>query len=282
LAKKIDWGLKFYRDVFRLDALHFGLWQEEKPASAPANVELSLENMRRAQERYTRRILATIPDGVKRILDVGCGSGSVARILKDGGGYEITSITPDGYQAEIFKEKNPDVDFRQVSFEDFQNDKKYDLALFAESFQYMKNPYATLEKCQNEILGDGGYILISDYFRKTPQRDYYKTCHIEQEFIDTVSRLNLTILESQDITDAVSPTLDLGAKIYKDYALPTLEIISGYASDKLPVSTRLLSFLLSRQLKKIRGYLYERMSDKLDSAKFRRMMTYKIYLLKKI
>ncbi len=282
MAKKIDWGLKFYREVFRLDALHFGLWGESDASfyTQPPQ-ELSLENMRLAQKRYTENLISLMPSEVKSVLDVGCGSGSVSRVLKDKG-FEVTAITPDEYQAEIFKEKNPDIDFRQVSFEEFKSDKPYDLVLFAESFQYM-NLSSVLKKCVNAILSpDKGYILISDYFRKTPQKDYYKTCHTEEDFLKEISRLNLSILEAIDITERVAPTLDLGAKIYKEYALPILEIISGYASEKIPLITRIASFVFSHHLKKIRSYLYERMSDKLDSSKFRRLISYKVYLLKKI
>jgi MPBQ/MSBQ methyltransferase len=270
VAQKIDWGLKFYRDVLKLDSLHFGYWE-------PTD-ELTLENMRRAQDRYTEHLKDLIPDGVKKILDSGCGTGVVARRLKDSG-YDVTSITPDEYQETLFVRRNPDIDFRRTRLEDFRAAAPYDLALFSESFQYLDID-AALDKCL-EVLKDGGYIIISDYFRKT-REPYYRTCHVESDFLEAVARRPLSILETRDITDKAAPTLSLGARIYSEYALPTLEIITGYAAEKRPLLTRILSAIFYFPLKKIRGYLYERMTDKVDAAKFRRLMSYKVFVLKKI
>lgn len=270
MAQKIDWGLKFYRDVLKLDSLHFGYWE--------AADELTLENMRRAQDRYTEHLKDLIPDGVKKILDSGCGAGVVARRLKDSG-YDVTGITPDEYQATLFARRNPDIDFRRTRLEDFRAAAPYDLVLFSESFQYV-GLAAALDKCL-EVLKDGGYIIISDYFRKT-REPYYRTCHVESDFLEAVAQRSLTILETRDITDKAAPTLSLGARIYSEYALPTLEIITGYAAERHPLLSRLLAALFYFPLKKVRGYLYERMTDKVDAAKFRRLMTYKVFVLKKI
>lgn len=271
MVKKIDWGLKFYRDVLKLDALHFGYWESTD--------ELTLENMRRAQERYTEHLIEMIPPGAKKVLDAGCGAGAVARVLKDAG-FDVTSITPDEYQESVFLERNPDIAFRRTKLEDFKGAAgSYDVVLFSESFQYM-NMAAALDKCI-EMLRDGGYVLISDYFRKTPDA-YYRTCHIESDFAKEVAARPFTILETRDITQKTLPTLSLGYRIYTEYALPTLEIITGYASSKRPLLTGILSTIFHFPLKKIRGYLYERMTDKLDTAKFRRLISYKIFLLKKI
>jgi len=56
-------GLRFYREILKLDNLHFGLWEEEDP--------LTLEGARAAQRRYTERLVGMIPPGVNDILDVG-------------------------------------------------------------------------------------------------------------------------------------------------------------------------------------------------------------------
>ena len=54
------------REVLELDHLHYGLWADEP---------LDLEGLKRAQERYAERLCDWVPEGVRTILDVGCGFG---------------------------------------------------------------------------------------------------------------------------------------------------------------------------------------------------------------
>lgn len=266
--KKIDYGLRFYTEVFKLDALHFGYWEGLK--------ELTLENMRKAQAQYTKNLMRNIPAGVRTILDAGCGTGSVARKLKDAG-FEIEGISPDEYQQEIFTQKNPDIKFHLTKFEDFKSEEKYDLVLFSESFQYMKTDEA-LEKCR-EILKPEGHILICDYFRRTNDL-YYKTCKVESEFLSTLKKHFFSIEKETDITEHAVPTLRFANKLYSEHGLPALEIISGYLNVKFRFTSRILGFLFKSKLKKIRNYLYTKMADKLNDKKFSEMMRYKLFVVK--
>ncbi len=270
MKKKIDYGLKFYREVFKLDSLHFGYWD--------APPEITLANLRVAQDKYIENLISLIPSSVKTILDVGCGTGPVAKKLEEKG-YLVESVTPDESQGEVFRERNPDIELHLTRFEDYNTDKKYNLLLFAESFQYMNIDLVLGKSCM--LLSDGGYLLISDYFRKSHAK-YYKTCHVESDFLNMLKKYPLEILNVQDITEKVIPTLVLGSKVYNEYALPILEIISGYARSKFRIITRLLNFLFYFQLKKIDGYLYSRMQDKLNPEKFRKSVAYKVFLVKKI
>ena len=58
----VDYGLRLYLEVFKLEALHFGLWEKTDP--------LTLDGLRRAQTRYTENLVGKFPTEVKRILDV--------------------------------------------------------------------------------------------------------------------------------------------------------------------------------------------------------------------
>jgi len=67
---KIDYGLKFLRDVLKVESLHFGYWDN--------GVAPTLDNLRTAQIKYIDHLIEFIPEGVSSILDVGCGTGVVA------------------------------------------------------------------------------------------------------------------------------------------------------------------------------------------------------------
>ncbi|MFH2071063.1 MAG: methyltransferase domain-containing protein [Elusimicrobiota bacterium] len=267
--KKIDYGLKFYRDIFKLNSLHFGLWDNIK--------ELTVDNLRLAQEKYIERLLGFIPADVKSVLDVGCGTGSVSAKLSEKK-FNVEALTPDEYQATLFRQNCPDITFYPTKFEDLETDRKYDLILSAESWQYL-NLDDAFAKCQS-LLRPGGYLLIADYFRKT-QDTYYRTCHVEKTFLETISKYPFESVRSEDITEMVLPTLKFGTGIYSSYVLPVMEIISGYLKTQFRFAAGLLSFLFSGQLKRINKYIYVHTKEKLDAEKFKERMVYKIFLYKK-
>jgi len=267
--KKVDWNLKFMRDIFGLECLHFGYWDNFKE-------EVNIEELKFAQNRYIDVLISKIPNGVKRILDVGCGTGEVAKRLKQEG-FEVECVSPDDYQYEIFRQKLPDVKFYLSKFEDIKTEQKYDLILMAESCQYLDLDKAFFKS--KKLLDNPGYILISDYFRKKDVK-YYRTTHTKEDFFNFVKKYDFEVVFEQDITENVLPTLILGKKIYTKYALPLVEILSGYASFRFPLITKIFSFTFSKFLKKIRYYIFEHTKDKLDEKKFKELMEYKIILLK--
>ena len=52
-AKRNSHALKFYSDVLGLEHLHYGIWQEDD--------ELTLANLKVAQERYQQAIIDLLP-----------------------------------------------------------------------------------------------------------------------------------------------------------------------------------------------------------------------------
>ena len=66
-SKKDSRALRFYSDVLGLDHLHYGLWE--------ADEELTVANLKLAQNRYQQAIIDLLPPPPPRVLDVGCGTG---------------------------------------------------------------------------------------------------------------------------------------------------------------------------------------------------------------
>ena len=75
----------FGRYFLKTDHLHYGFWPEGLP--------VALENLPKAQDLYTEFLRARIPEGVRSILDVGCGTGHNAEVLL-AAGYEVDCVSP--------------------------------------------------------------------------------------------------------------------------------------------------------------------------------------------
>ena len=123
-------GLVAGRFALDMQDLHYGYWTED--------LELTPQNMARAQARYTDELMADIPAGVRSILDVGCGAGNTARKLLDRG-YEVDCVSPNEWlTAEARKVLGNRARVFESKFEDVKLDRTYDLILFSESFLFMK------------------------------------------------------------------------------------------------------------------------------------------------
>ncbi|MHC4185895.1 MAG: hypothetical protein ACYSR4_08190 [Planctomycetota bacterium] len=67
----------------KLEHLHYGYWTD--------GLEVDISSLRSAQDNYTEFLISHIPDGVKTILDVGCGTGGITKKLLERG-YEPNCV----------------------------------------------------------------------------------------------------------------------------------------------------------------------------------------------
>lgn len=126
--EKADVLFKYYLSISGTKHLHYGYWEEGE--------ELTMKNLRLAQERYSDRLISFIPPGATKILDVGCGvGGNSLKLLEKR--YQVAALSPDSYQRKVF-EKNTQgkIPFFLTTFEEFKSQEKFDLVLISESCQY--------------------------------------------------------------------------------------------------------------------------------------------------
>ena len=125
----LELGLLLLNFFLKTEYLHYGYFTD--------GLETDVANLKRAQENYTNLILSTIPAGVNTILDVGCGSGRMAQQLVSNG-YTVDCVSPGQILTEYARKMLGDtVNFYQCKFQNLKTEKKYNLILFSESFQYL-------------------------------------------------------------------------------------------------------------------------------------------------
>lgn len=208
---KVATSLRFLHEVLGLEHLHYGLWDGEPS---------TLAGLRTAQARFSELLLAWIPEGVRRILDVGAGVGTDALELTRRG-YEVEGLSPDPYQQHHFVERTG-LPFHLTRLQDFTADEPYDLILMSESAQYI-----WVETIFDKVreLAPRGYLLLADYFlveRRGPS--YRKAAHPLPEFLERAAATGFRLQQQEDITAAVLPTLELANSWIERFVDPTVQI----------------------------------------------------------
>jgi SAM-dependent methyltransferase len=211
--------LRFLHDSLGLEHLHYGLWEAGES-------ELSLAALRRAQQRYTQKLLdviATLP--VRDVLDVGCGFGTNARLLI-GRGYRVALLSPDRNQLARI-DGAPFAAKHLARFEEFAPaaEDRYDLVLMSESSQYVRD-LDRLFAVADRALREPGFVLIADYFTKSPRgartHPIERSGHPIAELRASALAAGFAIQHDEDVSAAVLPTLELAARAADEHVVRAL------------------------------------------------------------
>ena len=272
MAKKVttrELGLILGVHLLKTSHLHYGLWSPDLP--------LRLSHLPQAQEAYCRFLIDHIPAGVRRVLDVGSGTGGLALSLRDAG-YAVECLSPSVALNDFARERlGAGVPVHDTTLEDFQPAQPVELVVFSESFQYVK-PAVALARA-HQALVPGGHVLICDFFsRDTPDRGPLGGGHKLSAVLPQLEPAGFRLITDEDITDRLAPNLDLIDQIMQEQAKPMWQALGTFMRTNYPRIAALGARLFRKKLEKLHGKYF---SGERNGANFAKYKSYRLMLLQR-
>ena len=265
----LELGLVLGRYFLKTDDLHYGYW--------PDDLVVDVSNFQTAQKYYSDFIFSHIPEGTQKILDVGSGSGNFAKRLVDNK-YSVDCVSPSKYLTNQIQDKLGDsVEIFSCIYEDLQTEKRYDLILFSESFQYI-NIRSALDK-SSKLLSNNGHVLICDFFRTNAEgKSPLGGGHILSEFEENIIKFPFNEIKNIDITKQTAPTIQILDDFLNKVGLPFKDMLSSYVQSNYPGFTKLLNWKFKKRFKKINRVYF---SGSMRSEAFQKFKSYRLLLYRK-
>lgn len=266
-----DIALRLMQRLFKVEHLHYGYFDR--------NLKPEMKNLPAAQAAYVKLLLSYIPKGVKKIFDVGCGTGGVASELVKKG-HNVTCIAPDPILVEMTEKRtNGKVRAFVDLYENIDTEVEhgtFDLILMSESCQYIKPDPGWIN--HSRFLKPQGYILVGDFF-KVKQPDAINPSKSGQPMDDFLRRAEengFKVVKKLDITNNVAPTMDIYQDIILNKAFPIAQALFEFVERRVPRIYSLLKALFGKKALKLKEK-YEKQGADL----FKEYKRYMIFLLQK-
>jgi SAM-dependent methyltransferase len=257
------------KHFLKLDHLHYGYWTADLP--------VDIANLSEAQRRYTDFLISQVPDGVRTVLDVGCGTGQTAKRLTDMG-RRVDCVSPCPALAERARSLLTEASrIFQCPYEQLDIQNKYDMILFSESFQYIRLDTA-IEKSFT-LLGPDGYLLIFDPFKTTTNgHTGVGGGHNLTKFYERIAAYPFKLLVDLDVTEQTAPNLDLLDETMNNVARPVLDKSLDFMTGRYPL---IVKFLRWKYRKEIRKTYEKYFNGQRRSDVFKNLKTYRLFLYRK-
>ena len=263
-----DLELNLYSKLLKNDMLHYGYFKNPN-----INTEdISLKQIEDAQILYSHQIIDKIKRKEEYILDVGCGMGGLAKIIKEKN-LKVEVLTPNKNQIDHIQFKYPELKFYHSKFENLKTSMSYGTIIHSESLQYMDLDKAF--KKVELIMNTGGQWIITDYFR-IDSSGINKSGHQLDDFLEKVEEYRWETVFKQDITGNVMPTL----KFINMYAERFLFPLKHFAFEKLRFKNPKLFFMTKSFRDSIDKKIHKEMAS-VDARKFENEKKYLLFVLEK-
>ena len=266
----LEIGLIIFKYFFHEEHLHYGYWSE--------GLTRDLAHLPEAQENYSNFLISHIPTGTETILDVGSGVGRLADKLINTG-YKVDCVLPSEvltrHARELLGNKSH---IFECKYEDLETENRYDLIIFAESFQYIDLEIALQNSCR--FLNNGGHILISDFFKTEAKGEsILGGGHRLNKLYDTISRFPLKTIKDLDITKETAPTMDLANNLLSNVGLPIWNLIIKYLNSNYKNLAKFLQWKYRKKIAKINRKYF---SGGLNAENFAVFKSYRLLLYQKV
>jgi SAM-dependent methyltransferase len=263
----LEIGLLIFKYFLDTEYLHYGLF---------TNLAPEVKNINQAQVNYAEFLKHEVPEGVKSILDVGCGSGRFALELSNSG-YKVDCVSPGNILTEHARKILGDRStIFNSKFENVVTDKKYDLILFSESFQYINMEAAFTNALK--FLNPEGHIMICDFFKTDPEnKSLLGGGHKYDEFLEVLKKYPLEVIKERDITKETSPTVDLANKLTMEVAFPAYRLVFMLVEDRFPMIAKFVRWKYKKKLEKLET---KNFGGKRTGENFMKYKKYMFYLLR--
>lgn len=97
-------------------------------------------------------VLSQLPPAPARVLEFGCGDGTLARAM-DGAGYDVLAIDPAAPEGPIF---------RRLKLEELEEDLRFDAVVESRALHHVADLGAALDKVQL-LLEPGGRLVLDEF-----------------------------------------------------------------------------------------------------------------------
>ena len=120
---------------------------------------LSINNL---DDNNSLKKMVTFVEENKTVIDFGCASGYLANLLKQRG-CQVTGLEINPDAAEIARQYCEEVFVCDLDFDSLNNilgDRKFDVAVFGDVLEHLRNPWRVLEQTK-DFLNPSGFIVAS-------------------------------------------------------------------------------------------------------------------------
>lgn len=257
------------KGLLKLEHLHYGLWTN--------GLEPHLLNLHTAQEEYCKFIISHIPEGVRTILDVGCGAGAFSKQLIDLG-YKVDCVCPTDYQNKLLEKRlSNSSEIFKCKFEDIKTSKTYDMVMFCESFQYID--LDRVIDIAAGLLKKDGFLLICDFFKRPDcENGQIKGGHKFDKFMSILGQSPFRVIEDIDITAQTAPNLDILDKATKEVIMPVFNAGERFLQSRHPIILKLIRWKFRKKIEKTEKKYF---SGKRTGKDFAQSKTYRFFVCKK-
>lgn len=254
----------------KMNHLHYGYWKK--------GLELDITNLHIAQDDYAELIVSHIPQSVKTILDVGCGTGQIDKLLIDRG-YKVDCLSPSNYlNSKIRQLLGDKTNIYESTYEDLQTDKKYDMIQFCESFQYIDIEKALSNT--HKFLNKGGYMLICDIFKKdVPGKCAFSGGHRLTRFDDMIKDKPFKLIDSLDITEQTAPNMDLMNDVVQNVLRPAIDAGVRFSQSRQATVVKVVKWLYRKKIEKLKK---KYCSENRTAEEFKKYKVYQLLLYQKV